>query len=142
MNIFPILKNFRAYGGSQSLAHRNRSRMLQYFETKEDAQQRTENEKEKIKKGIKRKHNHIGKEDAYTWKAGECLKEVSEYADGQTINYSQLAKKYEMKNKDNEYPPNGGQIVKEYLVNNEIDISKFEAIIKRSTTGIRRAIRR
>ena len=116
-------------------------RLLQFFESKKDAASRKENDEEKITMGLKRKHDHIDNISAYTWNADGWLKEVSEYDDGHQINYSQLAKKYNMKNKSNEYPPNGGQIVKEYLIDNGIDVSKFEPAVKRSTR-IRRALRR
>ena len=114
---------------------------MQYYETKKDATSRKEKENSKIATGVKQKRDHVGNENAYLWEAEECLREVSGYQDGDVINYSQLAKKYNMKNKHQEYPQNGGQIVKEYLVNNGIDVSKFEPAVKRRI-GIRRAIRR
>ena len=41
------------------------------------------------------------------------------------INFTGLAKKYDMKNKEGNIPGNGGQVVKEFLIENGIDSSSF-----------------
>ena len=56
--------------------------MLQSFETFENAKVRTEKNQERIKQGVKRKRNHVGKEGSYIWKSNECYEEVYIYITG------------------------------------------------------------
>ena len=50
--------------------------------------------------GVKRRHDHIGNKENYTWSKEECLEEVSKYEVGDIINYSDLARRYQLKNKN------------------------------------------
>jgi hypothetical protein len=43
------------------------------------------------------------------------LGEVNGYTNGTVINWSELARRYEMKNKNGELAKNGGQIVQEHI---------------------------
>ena len=49
--------------------------------------------------GIKRKRDHVGIKTNYTWSQQECLQEIGNYEEGQQINYSDLARRYNLKNK-------------------------------------------
>ena len=77
---------------------------------------------------MKRPHDNVGCIDRYTWQSEECLCEVSGMADGAKINYSGLARKYNLKNSKGNTPGNAGQIVKEFLVRNGIAVQKFSQI--------------
>ena len=49
-------------------------------------------------KGIKRKRDHIGRKTNYTWNKDICIKEVQSYPDDHEINYSALARQFDLKN--------------------------------------------
>jgi hypothetical protein len=48
------------------------------------------------------------------WDKKALMEEVSGYENG-VVNWSELARKYQVKNKNGELAKNGGQIVQEYL---------------------------
>ena len=52
-------------------------RMVQQFETKSDAEERTLNNKEDIEAGRKRRRNPIGNLAKYEWQPEECLSYVN-----------------------------------------------------------------
>lgn len=63
--------------------------------------------------------------DTINWN-GEALKtEVLNYSDGHQINWSKLAQKHNVRNKANELAKNGGQIVKEWLSKESVDVHRF-----------------
>lgn len=130
---------FRAYGVTLSLSCRQKLRMTSSFETKEQAKQRTEN---KIKKGVKRKLDHVGKYDSYTCDFEDCCNEVNNYSDDHIINYSDLARKFNLKNSFGNLPKNGGQILKEMLNSQGLDLSRLSCVKKRERSVIRRKKRR
>ena len=47
---------------------------------------------------MKKPHNHIGNKNNYTWNTTECIAEVMSYPDQHKINYSMLARKYQLQN--------------------------------------------
>ena len=49
--------------------------------------------------GIKRKRDHVGIKANYTQSQQECLQEIGNYEEGQQINYFDLARRYNLKNK-------------------------------------------
>lgn len=59
----------------------------------------------------------------------EALKvEVEGYDNEKTVNWSELARSYNVKNKDGEIANNGGQIVKEWLKSVGVDVNKFKRV--------------
>ena len=83
-----------------------------------------------IFQGTKRKRDHVGDLNSYTWNKEECLQEVYQYNEKDNINYTAIAKKYEVKNKDMIQVKNGGQVIKQFLVENEVDITKRVNYVK------------
>ena len=53
------------------------------------------------------------------------LQEVQSYNVGSTINYSSLAKKYNICNKAGQPAKNGGQIHKEFLKEQQVNVNMF-----------------
>ena len=53
------------------------------------------------------------------------LQEVQSYNEGSTINYSSLAKKYNICNKAGQPGKNGGQIFKEFLKEQQVNVKMF-----------------
>ena len=72
------------------------------------------------------KRSPIGNFENMQWDKQALLEEVNSYADGTVINWSALARQYQVKNKNGELAKNGGQIVQEYLKSQGVDVSKFK----------------
>ena len=51
-----------------------------------------------------------------------CLEEINGYQSGEKINYSDLARKYNVIDSESKKPQNGGQIVKEFLKENGVNL--------------------
>ena len=60
-----------------------------------------------------------------TWDKEALKKEVESKKDGEKINWSELARRYHVTNKKGEITRNGGQIVQEWLVNQQVNIHRF-----------------
>ena len=75
--------------------------MTEYFETSEQCKECTYKDMEIL-----------------PWNEAECLEMVRAYHEGNKINFSELARHYGVKNNNNEFPKNGGQIVKMFLQEN------------------------
>ena len=102
---------------------RQKLRLTQSFETFAEASSRTEKNIDNINAGRKRKHNSAGNLFSYQWKHEDCLTEVKGYSAGQSINFTKLALKYEIKNIKGDAPKNGGQIVKKFLHEKGVDLT-------------------
>lgn len=66
--------------------------------------------------------------------------EVEGYEDNHLINYSELASRYNIINKSGQLPSNAGQIVKEWLISEGVDVQRFRS--KRATSVDTQVIRR
>ena len=116
------LLSSRCYGNRQSLAARQRERLAMCFESYEEAKRRCETSQ----KAENEKRSPIGNFKNMQWDKQALLEEVNSYADGTVINWSALARQYQVKNKNGELAKNGGQIVQEYLKSQGVDVSKFK----------------
>ena len=113
----------RAFGNNVSLNQRRRSRLQESFETISECKIRTQKNLDDIKNGIKKKHKHVCN---IKWNLDDCINEVSDLPEGSFINFSALARKYDIINDDGNYNRNGGQIIREALERANIDIEKFD----------------
>ena len=111
-----------------SLRMRQKFRLSSSFEDFASAKNRTIETKSAIKNGLKRPHNHIGYLHNYKWESNDCLLEVKGYIDGQIINYTELARKFNLTHKDGHTPDNAGQVVKEFLQANGCDLQRFKTV--------------
>ena len=59
-----------------------------------------------MRKGLKKPRRHLGNSDNYTWDKEACLQEVSSYTNGHSINFAELARKYNLKNGKGQLPNN------------------------------------
>ena len=50
--------------------------------------------------GMKRAHNHVGNLKSYSWDKNNCIEEVERYPADYNINYSDLARRFDLKNKN------------------------------------------
>lgn len=112
--------SFRCYGNRQSLAARQRERLAMCFESFEEAKLRNQVQVSSQKK------SPVGNLGNIQWDKQALLEEVNGYTNGTVINWSELARRYEVKNKNGELAKNGGQIVQEYIRSQGVDVSKYK----------------
>ncbi len=70
---------------------------------------------DKSKEDGKMAKDHVGNFDRMGWDKNQLLAEVNAYEDGHKINWTNLATRYNVINKDGKLAKNGGQIVKAWL---------------------------
>ncbi|XP_065639884.1 uncharacterized protein LOC124815982 isoform X2 [Hydra vulgaris] len=119
----------RTYGKNISLRTRNNHRLITSMETFKQAEQRSCEFKEK---GVKKPKKHIGSSHAYKDQLNSCLEEVKVYKAGEKINYSDLARKYNIIDNESKMPKNGGQIVKEFLKEKDVNLTSLSELKRRS----------
>ena len=91
------------------------------FESKEEAIQRHQLEKLKGKK----KKSPVGKFDKMKWDREAMKDEVLGYSDETLVNWSELGRRYEIKNTSGQLAQNGGQIAFEYLKSEGVQVERF-----------------
>ncbi|VDI63951.1 Hypothetical predicted protein [Mytilus galloprovincialis] len=91
-----------------------RDRMSTSFESKKSASKRVLSRLNKEKSGYKPKKHH-GKFDNYKFDKDLFLQEIQQNPAGSTINWSLLARKYDIKSKNGTTPKNAGQVLKENI---------------------------
>ncbi|XP_065683865.1 uncharacterized protein LOC105845122 [Hydra vulgaris] len=121
----------RTYGNNISLRTRNKHRLTASMEPFKQAEQRSYEFKEKVDKGVIKPKKHVGSPHTYKDELNLCLEEVNLYKSGEKINYFSLARKYNIIDSASKIPRNGGQIVKEFLKENGVNISSLSEM-KRS----------
>ena len=128
----------RVYGGGCSIRRLNEHRLVDGFESKKDAEIRTLNDKFQISSGLKRRHKPVGDLEklADTWRSKECLDYVNGLPDGESINFSMLARKFGLKDVNCKQKDNKGQIVKEFLKSKGVDVGKFSYHAKMNEEGV------
>ena len=129
----------RRFGGSVSLSCLNRHRMVDGFESKKAAEVRTLKNITDINEGLKRQHDHVGDLEKLSgkWNSNACLGYVNTLFDGTFINFSDLARKFGLKEIDCKQKDNKGQIVKEFLIKSGVDIDKFDYHAKLPENGVK-----
>ena len=69
----------------------------------------------------------MGNFETMSWNKQALLEKVNGYSSGHSVNWSELAQRYQVKNKKGELAKNKGQMVQaEYLKYHGVDISKFK----------------
>ncbi|XP_078693315.1 uncharacterized protein LOC144923015 [Branchiostoma floridae x Branchiostoma belcheri] len=127
-----------AYATCESLRSRRKRRLAEEFESKDQAEQRTK--KRKLLEGLGQRTapNKLGNfEDWAIFDKEQLKQEVESYEDGANVNWTELARKYEIKKPDGEVPSNAGQLLKLWLEKQHIDTERFGK--PPLTSGIRRA---
>ena len=114
---------YRYYGNRQSLAARKRERLAMCFESCEEAKRRNEQQAVKFT-GVRK--SPVGNVENMAWDKQALLEEVNGYSSDHVVNWSELARRYEVKNKNGEFAKNGGQIVQEYLKSQGVDVSRLK----------------
>lgn len=125
----------------KSFKMHDRERMM-YFTTKSQAEQRLQQRLDRESKGILKPKKHHGKLTNIKFDRQNFLQEVSSLKEGSIVNWTGLARKYNLKNQNNKLPSNAGQIVMSFAKENGIDIYKFNKHNQVSGRDILRRIRR
>ena len=139
---------YRCLGNRQSFASRKRERLASSFETKKDAKERHDRvAKERHDRvaqesgsGPKKRKKHSGNfSNIISGLNKEVLKqEVEAYEEGTIINWSQLARKFNVTDKNGNLAKNGGQVIQDVLINLGINVHQY----KRPSSDIPRIRRR
>ena len=61
-----------------------------------------------------------------TWDKNALKLEVEGYADETKVNWSELARRYEISNKKGQIAKNGGQIAQEWLIFQGVNLHRFK----------------
>ena len=119
------IDTFLASGASFN--NRDRARLATYFETPQAAKSRTESNVLKIRSGIKKPKNHIGKMTNYTYDKQGFKKYITSLKPGSRISWRNLSIKFDVRNKIGSRPSNAGQVLMEVAKSFGIDVSRFNA---------------
>jgi ribosomal protein S25 len=104
----------RCYGSGQSLRGWQRNRLALSFETTASAKERNQKVKQKSRaRGI------------VTWDTEALKEEVKSYDSERVVNWSELARKYDVKKAHGEHAKKGGQIIKDWLNSEGVDVNRF-----------------
>ena len=131
----------RCYGLVHSLKAWQRNRLSEAYEPKQKAKERQEALQDEDQPVAKKKR-HVGRFEDVTWDKEGLLEEVKSYEDGKSISWRALAEKYNVMNKQGLLAGNGGQIVKEFLMQNDVDVERFTVEHKAEAGVVRRRKRR
>ena len=71
--------------------------------------------------------------DFISWDKEALREEIEKLDNGKEVNWSELARKYNVKNTVGEDARNGGQIVKEWLKSEGVDVNRFKRTNDEST---------
>ncbi len=115
------------------MAAAERSRLAIAFESKRDAEIR-----KNISTGYKRR-NPVGNLDNIKFDKENMKEEVENLPDGMRVNWSELARRQNIRNTKGELAKNGGQIAQEWLKSEGINTTRFN---KRKHNGNDERVRR
>jgi hypothetical protein len=108
------------------------------FESKEEAAERTRQQKQQGKQ-----KSPVGKFANMEWDKEGMKAEVNSYGDDTLPNWSELARQFQIKNKSGELAQNGGQIAKEWLKSEGVNVERFRKRRRECNEGnIRKKLKR
>ena len=79
----------------------------------------------KLPSGAKKPKRHVGDLSKATWDKEGLLQEVKSYPDGFQVNWSKLARRYQITNKAGRVSSNGGQIAQEFVIRKRENVHRF-----------------
>ena len=94
----------------------------------EDCRDRSIKDREDINTGKKIPHNHTG--NTNKWDLVQCITDVSALPDGSFINFSHLARQHGILSADGEPLKNGGQILKDALIDSDVNLDRLQYLVK------------
>ncbi|XP_035663701.1 uncharacterized protein LOC118407344 [Branchiostoma floridae] len=116
-----------AYGNTESLRARKNRRLAEEFETRAEAETRTKKRKRQEETGQRKCKKRLGNFDDWGNFDRDALKEeVNSLEDGTAVNWTQLARKYDIKGLDGKPLQNAGQLLKLWLQKEDINTDRFQ----------------
>ena len=97
---------------------------------------RSEKEEEERVNNKRCQLDHVG--DTSKWDLEECIEHVSNLQNGAYLNFSELARRYNIKHENVDYLKNGGQIIKKMLEDHNIDMTRFDYLGQNNNCRLRR----
>ena len=116
----------RCLGERQSYAARQRERLDSSFEMKQSAEKRKETTNLENEVPPSKKKHHAGNFDKVSWDKNGLKEEVESYEDDTNVNWSDLARRYQITNKKGQIAKNGGQIAQEWLISQGVNLHRFK----------------
>ena len=89
------------------------------------AAERTRKAQEDQNAGICKQKKHSGDFGKMTWDKRALKKEIENLPDDAIINWSDIARKYEIKNKKGQISKNGGQTAQDFLISKGVNLHRF-----------------
>lgn len=109
-----------------------------YFISKEKAEENTKTQMERVMKTVCKHKIHNGYYEKYTFDTHEFLTDIKSKEPGNIVNWSRLARIYNLVNKKNILPANGGRVLQQFAKENGVETTKFN-IISQKWARIRRS---
>ena len=132
---FFLLLHFRYYGTQQSLSACDKERLSSSFEDSNDAKLRQEKQQQQEKGGKRKPKNHCGSFENMTWDKEGLKAEIESYLDDKQINWSELARQFNVKDSKGEITKNEGQIIKDWLLLSQgVYIDRFKLQKRKNET--------
>ena len=75
---------------------------------------------------MQKNRNPVGNLDTKVFDKEKLKEEVESYTDDVALNWSELARRHNVQNTNGEPAKNGGQIIKEWLKSEGVDVAKFK----------------
>ena len=131
--------NFLASGKSYNL--HDSDRMNSSFVSKEKAKQKVENKLQTEKSGKSKSKVHHAKFENYDFDRDAFLDELQRFPPNKPINWTRLAKKYNL-TRQGQVPPNAGQVLMQYAKSKGVDVYTFNKSKRVSGRDYLRRVRR
>ena len=93
------------------------------------AKRRVEVTQRNIQNGGKRKKDHLGDLSDFNFDKENCIHEVNSYNENDEINFSALARKYNLRNSNQILPKNASETVKESLLSKDLIVQDLQIAI-------------
>ena len=108
------------YGTRKSLRSHDHERLAKSFEPYAAAKRKAE-----VQDPMKSRKKVCGSFEKMNFDKEALLPEVTSYPDDEKVNFTKLTSKYNVLNKSGKVTQNDGQIIKEFLKENDVNISRF-----------------
>ena len=80
---------------------------------------------ERLNSGNVKRRSAVGNVEKMNWDKQGLKDEIESCQDGTDVNWSEIARRYQIRNSRGELARNGGQIAKEWLISEGIDLSRL-----------------
>lgn len=113
---------------------------MESHESRAEAENRSFEEKQKITDGKLKEKNH-GNIQNYNWQWKECLEYFRNLERGSLVVYKDAARKFKLINEKG-IPKNGGQLLRKFLIKNNVNLDHFKTIRGDAKWAPRKALKR